>query len=232
MKAIIPLAGPDFVHPTHGIKPLWDVDGEPLIKRAITSRPWWQKGLLTPEHMVFVLRRCPEAEIVSQKLDDWFPGSQRVWLSHLTGGALLSAMAGTALMGSDDAPLCIDLVDLLYDCAETIVPRFADKTVGGVVPWFTSTESCYSYFELNADGRVARAVEKQVISNIASAGTYFFRNTGTFLTAAAHSLKNPKAAAHKGVLFVCPAMNGVIAQGLTVDVAPVTNVRPISKLFH
>jgi hypothetical protein len=232
MKAIIPLAGPDFIHPVHGIKPLWMVDGEPLVKRAITSRAWWQKGLLKPEHMVFVLRRMPEAEAVSQRLDEWFPGSQRVWLSHLSGGALLSALAGTALMGAEEAPLCIDLVDLLYDCADTIVERFADKTVGGVVPWFSSSESCYSYFDVNAAGRVTRAVEKQVISSYASAGTYFFCNTATFLGAAAHSLANPSTVAYKNIFFVCPAMNGVIANGLDVQLTPVDNVRPVSKLFH
>jgi hypothetical protein len=232
MKAIIPLAGPDFVHPVHGIKPLWRVDGEPLIKRAITSRPWWQRGLLKPADMVFVLRRCDEAEALSHNLDEWFPGSQRVWLSGLSGGALLSVLAGTALLGTDDAPLCIDLVDLLFDSADPMVGHFATPNVGGVAPWFESAEPCYSYFALDDAGHVTRAVEKKVISSHASAGTYFFRNTTTFLEAAGHSLRNPSAVAYKGVMFVCPAMNGVIAHGQTVQAVPVTNVRSISKMFH
>ncbi len=232
MKAIIPLAGPDFVHPVHGIKPFWLVDGEPLVKRAITSRAWWKSGALKSEDMVFVLRRCPEAETVSQQLEIWFPGSQRVWLSHLSGGALLSALAGTALLGTSDVPLCIDLVDLLYDSADTVVERFSKSDVGGVVPWFQSQEACYSYFAVDEAGRVTGAVEKQVISTYASAGTYFFRNVSTFLGAAAHSQANPAAVAYKGILFVCPAMNGVIAQGKTVELTHVNNVRPVSKIFH
>jgi hypothetical protein len=108
---------------------------------------------------------------------------------------------------------------------------FADPAVGGVLPCFPSDEPRYSYAEIAADGSVVRTVEKRVISSHASAGTYLFRDAALFLRAAAHSLEYADSLAHKGALFLCPAMNGVIAEGLRVLPVPVGNVRPVSKSF-
>ncbi len=230
MNAIIPLAGPDFIHPRFGIRPLVEVEGEPLVRRAITGRPWWRDGTLGPADLVFVLRDVPEAQTVQGFLTDWFPGSRNVRLSDLTGGALLSALAGTALLARPAAPVCVDLVDILYD-GPAMAGLFADPAVGGVLPCFQSDEPCYSYAEIAADGSVVRTVEKRVISSHASAGTYLFRDAALFLRAAAYSLEHADALAHKGALFLCPAMNGVIAEGLRVLPVPVDNVRPVSKSF-
>jgi hypothetical protein len=231
VNAIIPLAGPDFIHPRFGVRPLVSVEGEPLIRRAITSRPWWRDGSLGPSDLVFVLRDLPEAHTLRGTLLDWFPGARVVFLSDLTGGALLSALAAVALLPRPRAPLCVDLVDILYDSADAPSALFADPAVGGVLPCFPSDEPCYSYAEIGADGAVIRTVEKRVISSHASAGTYVFRDAAVFLRACAHSLDHAETLAHKGALFLCPAMNGVIAQGLRVLAPTVTDVRPVSKRF-
>jgi hypothetical protein len=232
MISLVPLAGPDFVHPTLGIKPLMLLDGEPLLRRVITSRPWWRSGHLQPSGLIFVLRDVPETAQVIERIDDWFPGAQKVVISSLTGGALMSALAGVSLIKDFNAPLCVDLVDILYDTRELMVDRFEDNSVSGVVPYFDSQESCYSYFDINTEGLVTRAVEKQVISDHASAGTYFFRDAATYLNAVAFSLGHLEELAVRGVLFVCPAMNYIINAGQKVVPVPVERVQPISKIFH
>lgn len=232
MISIVPLAGPDFVHPTRGIKPLMFVDGEALLLRAITSRPWWRSGQLQPEGLIFVLRDVPEAYLVCDRIDDWFPGAQKVILSSLTSGALMSALAGVALVQDFTVPLCVDLVDIFYETDELIVDRFERDKVGAVVPYFSAEESCYSYFEINQKGLVTRAVEKQVISNYASAGTYFFRDAATYLKAVAFSLENIAELSVNGVLFVCPAMNYLIGVGEQVMPIKVDRVKSVSKMFH
>ena len=232
MYCIVPLAGPDFVHPTLGIKPLMPIDGEPLLRKVITSRPWWRSGNLQPSNLIFVLRDIPETVKFIEDLDDWFPGSRKVIISSLTSGALMSALAGVSLIKDFTAPLCIDLVDILYETEELILDRFQDDSIGGVVPYFTSDESCYSYFEMNTEGFVTHAVEKQVISSHASAGTYWFRDTATYLNAAAFSLNHISELSVKGILFVCPAMNYIINTGKKVVPIPVDNIQSVSKIFH
>lgn len=232
MISIVPLAGPDFVHPTRGIKPLMSVDGQPLLLRAITSRPWWRSGQLQPEGLIFVLRNVPEASLVCDRIDEWFPGAQKVILSSLTGGALMSALAGVSLVKDLTTPLCVDLVDIFYETEELIVDQFETDGVGAVVPYFSSQESCYSYFEINGEGLVIRAVEKQVISNHASAGTYFFRDAATYLKAVAFSLENVTELSVNGVLFVCPAINYLMSVGEQVVPIEVGSIKSVSKIFH
>jgi hypothetical protein len=182
--------------------------------------------------LIFVLRDVPETERVIERIDDWFPGAQKVVISSLTCGALMSVLAGVSLVKDFTAPLCVDLVDILYDSQELMVDWFADNSVSGVVPYFASGESCYSYFEINDEGFVTRAREKQVISDHASAGTYFFRDTATYLNAVAFSLSNLEELAVNGVLFVCPAMNYIINAGQKVVPVSVESVQSVSKIFH
>lgn len=232
MFCIVPLAGPDFVHPTLGIKSLMPIDGEALLRRVITSRPWWRSGDLKSENLIFVLRDLPETTQVISCINDWFPGAQKVILSSLTGGALMSALAGVSLVKDLAAPLCIDLVDIIYETEELMVDRFESDEVGAVVSYFSSQESCYSYFEINGEGLVIRAVEKQVISDHASAGTYFFRDAATYLKAVAFSLENITELSVNGVLFVCPAINYLMSVGEQVLPIRVSQVKSVSKMFH
>ncbi len=229
MNVIVPLAGPDFVHPRFGVRPLFPLDGRTLIETALEGRPWMQSGEVAGADMIFVLRELPEAAQVSELLEARYPGCRFVRLGDLTGGALFSALAGAALI-SDARPVCIDLVDILFAWPSW---RAADlwPAHGAAAPSFTSDDPAYSYFEID-HGLVRRAREKQVISRHASAGVYMFRDLAVFLDAAAHSVRNREALAHKGALFVCPAMNGVIAAGLSVVAPQVEDVRPIGKLFH
>ena len=100
------------------------------------------------------------------------------------------------------------------------------------MPYFSSQESCYSYFAINAQGLVTRAVEKQVISAQASAGTYFFRDTATYLNAVAFSLCHQQDLSVGGILFVCPAINYMVSAGQKIIPIAVSNVESVSKIFH
>lgn len=229
MICVVPMAGPDLIHPEHGFRPLFPVEGRPLIEVALEGRPWRRAGVVKDEDYVFILRDVPEVARLAAFLGERWPGSRVVMVSALTGGALLSALAGVAL--ADPArPLMIDLADILFACDHDFSAPWP-VGLGAVVPCFTSDESCYSYLR-EENGRIVEAAEKRVISDKASAGVYVFRDPAVFLAAAAHSLAHRESLTYKGILFVCPAMNGVLAQGLEVAAHPATDVQPIGKLFH
>jgi len=229
MNCIVPLAGPDFFSPSYGLKPLHLVEGEPLLLRALGSRAWRRSGTLRNEGLIFVLRRCPEAEQFLPQLMGWFPGAAIVWLSRITTGALLSALAGSALVARPAAPVVIDLVDILFDCEPHVFDRL-DQGVKGLLPWFDSADAAFSYAEIAGDGvTVMRTVEKVAISRHASAGVYGFADLPTWLGAAAYGIAHADRLAVSGIQFVCPALNGIIASGGRVEATEVANVRPISS---
>jgi hypothetical protein len=232
MNCIVPLAGPDFFSPVYGLKPLHDVDGEPLLLRALKSRAWYRSGRLRDESLVFVLRRIPEAEQFALQLTAWFPGSRTVWLSDLSQGALLSALAGSALVARPTAPVVVDLADVLFDCAAQAFDRCRTHGTKGALPWFESSDPAFSYAEIASDGvSVLRTAEKKVISRHASAGVYGFADLPTWLEAAAYGIANADRLAVSGIQFVCPAMNGIVENGGKVEAFEVSNARPISKMF-
>ena len=225
MKCIVPLAGPDVIHPVAGLTPLRMIDGAPMIERVLKSRVWARN--LKGEDYVFVVLDRPEAALLTAFLAATWPGCAIVRLPHLTEGALLTALAGAAVLPAASGPVVVDLADIVFEGGD--LPSAWPETLGGLVPCFASSEPRFSYLRLDGD-RVLETAEKRVISEAASAGVYVFRDLAVLIAAAAHSIAHREMLAHKGVLFVCPAMNGVIAQGLTVKAHWVDNVKVLEKL--
>ncbi|MCD7110975.1 hypothetical protein LRX75_18230 [Rhizobium sp. DKSPLA3] len=229
MKCIVPLAGPDLWSERHGLRPLVNHEGTPLIEAALRPRAW--ASLLAPSDYVFVVRETTAHLDLVAFLKDAWPGCRIVTLSHLSAGALFSCLAATALVPADE-PLIVDLADVLFhEGPADPAALFAQGAYGAIVPVFASSEPCYSYLTIS-DGLVTGAREKQVISGHASAGVYMFRNIEIFLGASAHSIAHRDELAHKGSLFICPMINGVIADGHSVIAPHIRDCRPAGKIFH
>jgi hypothetical protein len=234
MQCVVPLAGPQLTHPEHGLIIKYPVDGVPLLKRTLETRPWWIAGRLRARDLVFVLREGNELPEIRDAVTDWFPNCRIVTLAHLTKGALLSVLAGAAAITALDEPLIVDLADILYDADIDIEELFAaDASTGAIATHFDADDACYSYFTFATDGSIAFAAEKKVISRHASAGTYIFRTPGHFIAAAGRSLVESRDELTVGrSVFVCPALNSVVRQGLRVLPVCARNVRSVSKLLH
>lgn len=234
MYSIIPLAGPDFYSAQHGIRPLFPVEGVPLVVKALASRPWICSGEVPEEKLIFVTRVGPGQAEFADFVRTRYPSAQLLVLPKRTGGALLSACAGSTVITDFDEPLVVDLIDILFEMPgyNNISSMFSnDSKIGGILPHFTSSDPCYSYLEI-INAKVVRTVEKQVISSAASAGTYFFRNLEIFLRSVCASLKAFPAHTVNNILFMCPAYNWLLQEGLDVIPIPVAKVNSVSKIFH
>lgn len=234
MQCIVPLAGPQLTHPKHGLIPKYRIEGAPLLRQTIETRPWWIAGRLRAHDLIFVLRESDELPEIREAVSAWFPGCRIVVLSQLTKGGLLSALAGAAAVTELDEPLIIDLADILYDAKIDIEAQFAnDPTVGALVTFFDADDACYSYFTFASDGSVEFAAEKKVISRHASSGTYIFKTTGHFIAAAGRSIVDARDELTFGnALFVCPSVNAIVRSGMRVLPIAGRNIRSISKLLH
>lgn len=202
--------------------------GVPLLRAALETRPWWTSGQVSDADFVFVLRDTEASkQFQAEALRRWYPQSKVVWLSAFTGGAALSASAGLSLLGHRNGPICVDLVDILYKSDFDPVAAFStNQQLGGACLTFKSDKAIYSYIR-EENGAFAEAAEKRVISDKASAGTYFFRDSAIYMDALARSLAAPDAVTHNGLFFVCPLMNGVRAAGRAVTCHNVTDVEDI-----
>jgi hypothetical protein len=228
MKCIVPLAGPDLLTEAYGFRPLMRHDGQTLIERALKPRAW--AGRLKASDYIFVVRQVEGLATLTDYLSDTWPGCQIVTLSHLTGGALYSVLAGVSLCAPNE-PFIVDLADMLFDEGPSDPETLMRAGFASVVPVFTSDDPIYSYLRTEA-GEVVEACEKVVISDKASAGVYMFDSPQRFLRAAAHSMDHIHTLGHRGLLFICPMINGVIADAGRVSAPHIATISPVGKIFH
>ncbi len=229
MKVIVPLAGPDFELGDGRVKAQLIVEGAPLLLTTLKGRRWYREGQVADGDFAFVLRDSDVTRrFWNEDLRHWFPGAKVAWLSDFTGGAAMTIMAALSLIAHEPGPVCVDLADILYDTQGDPVRRFADEPdLGGLAHVFPSDNPVYSYLAVDAAGDVTRAAEKVVISDAASAGTYWFRDPATLLRAIAHGLDHREELTFRGLFFVCPLYNGVVADGQAVRLDPVGDVRDV-----
>lgn len=222
MEVIVPLAGPDFINPDGSVKALTPISAQPLLLHVLSSRPWVD----SVTGYTFILKEDETTRLfVDQYLRQWYPYATVIFLSSYTRGAACSVLAGVACQQDLKAPLIVDLADILYSSEVNIESRLhSAPCCGGLALTFSSTNPLYSYLRTDEAGRVMAAAEKRVISSNASAGTYIFRNSAIYLHALAHAFSNESSQAYNNLFFVCPLFNGILAQGLTVEMEPVYNV--------
>ncbi|MBB3310241.1 hypothetical protein FHT78_001984 [Rhizobium sp. BK196] len=222
LNIIIPMAGNDFEQADGAVKAEMPVGETTLLGATLEARPWWSDAAVP----VFVLRDRPASRRYARDtLLVRYPTARIVWLSDTSGGAAWSAAAGAALVAFADAPVVVDLCDIMFDSDADIAAIFAaDSKLGGLALTFSSRHPQYSYLRIGDDGRMLEAREKIVISDIASAGVYAFRSVAVFHLALAHSLQNRTSLSHNGLLFVCPMLNGVVAHGFDVRTLPAREV--------
>lgn len=118
-----------------------------------------------------------------------------------------SGQAETALFGmtgiSPDAPIVVSNCDT-YFSADFEVDNYYD----GLIGTFKSNSSAYSYVEIK-DGLAVRTAEKEVISNRASSGIYYFSDVRTYIDAYLSTDWN-------GERYIAPMYNSMIEEGLLV----------------
>lgn len=227
MHVITPLAGPDFVDPDGSIKALKPFQGQPLLKFALSTRPWASKV----KHYSFVLYDCDESRrFANEYLIHWFEGCSIVYLSKFSRGAAMSCLAGLSVLDDFSYPLIIDLADIIYTSNVNIDEVLnVSPGIGAIAFVFDSDNPIYSYFACDHSGRVIEAAEKRVISHHASSGTYVFCDCPTFLQALTHAFQNESSQTFNDLFYVCPLFNGVIALGKQIILQDVYDIIDIKS---
>lgn len=143
------------------------------------------------EDLTFViLQEHIEKFHIDEEIKKYFPNSNIVVLPKMLNGAVLTCMEGVQNIG-DDLPIIFNDCDHVFYSDE--FNQYCNNgdfdLIDGALLTFESTDPKYSFLMLNDSGNVIRTVEKQVISNKAICGAYYFRNKNIFLNFALEYLK-------------------------------------------
>lgn len=222
MYILVPLAGPDFLRSDGSLKALKEFRGQPLIKEMLQTRQWYKSS----EKYIFILQDHEACRsFFKEKLRNWFPDSQCVFITANTRGAAFSALAGASLLHNPAEPLVVDLADIYFKAE---YPFILDDFVKGKLHnggfTFASSSEHYSYMQFDYEGNFIQAREKKVISNRASAGVYYFENVKNYIEGLSWYICNEQKYCHNSSFYVCPMLTGIKQLGYRVTEVAVESV--------
>jgi dTDP-glucose pyrophosphorylase len=143
---------------------------------------------------------------VIQLLD---PAAVLVELNGDTSGAACSALMAVEQVNNDDPLVIVNGDQLLLDVdLPSVVRDFQNRRLDGGVIVFEDIHPRWSFVKCDEQALIVETAEKRPISNLATAGFYYFAKGSDFVVAATEMIKKD---AHTGGLFyICPAYNELI----------------------
>lgn len=170
-------------------KPLIELHGLPLFKRAISSvsidgAPMKYSFIVRQEHI--------DKYHIDEQIKAILPQANIFSVLKTTRGAVETCLIAESVIADEDGVIVMDC-DLEFRSKwflailKDILSLPLDQAEGGALVSFESNEPRYSYAALGEDGFVTRTAEKEVISNHALCGAYFF-STGRRFKQIAHQL--------------------------------------------
>jgi len=221
MKILIPLAGAGsrfFKAGYKDPKPLINVCGKPMIQRVI-------ENLNMPENEHIFIVQKPHIEKypqIKEYLQNCVLHSTIVEIDGLTEGAACTTLLAKEHL--DDSPLLIANADQWVDWDSNHFLKFC-KNLDGCIPFFLSDSPKHSYSRVDySTGYVTQVAEKQVISNFATVGLYYFKSGLEYASCAEEMIK--RNVRFNNEFYICPVYNILInSRGGKVKPYPVFEMR-------
>ena len=206
-------------------KPLIELKGKPLFVRAIES----VKVPGAPMKYSFIVRQEHIDEYgVDQSIREILPEAHIYSVLQTTRGAVETCLMAEENIADDDAVVVMDC-DLEFrsekyrDIITQALKTPGETASGGGLVSFESDLPKYSDAEIGEDGLVKRTAEKEVISNHALCGAYFFAS-GKEFKRVAHQLLNAPVM-EKPEFYVSLLYNYLLREGAPVKLAPMEMYR-------
>lgn len=201
-------------------KPLIELKGMPLFKRAISSV---SDDDIKMKYSFIVRQEHIEKYGIDNGIKSFLPEANVFSVMKTTRGAVETCLIAESTIEDEDAVIVMDC-DLEFrskkflEIIKSILSETVEDANGGALVSFESQEPKYSYAQLDENGLVRRTAEKEVISNHALCGAYFF-STGRRFKEIAHQLLN-EPEFKKPEYYVSLLYNYMLTNGEKVQLAP------------
>ena len=180
MNILIPMAGAGSRFKEVGYnlpKPLIDVSGKPMIQRVVENMGIQGK-------YIFVVRQehCDKYN-VHLFLKKIVPTCEIIVTEGLTEGQACSALLATDLIDSAEPLLIVNSDNYFIWDTDNFLHSVQDPDVKGMIFTFKDPEKSphWSYARVDEDNNVMEVAEKQVISDNALAGAFYWRQGSDFV---------------------------------------------------
>lgn len=219
LKIVIPMAGEGKSFQDSGYvfpKPLVDINGKPMIQ-------WVVENINVEGKFIFIIQKKHlETYNMQYLLNLIAPGCEIVSADGPGRGAAESVLQAKHLF-DDNNPIAIINSDQLinWNSNEFFYAMAADECDGGIVT-FESTHPKWSFVRTGDDGFAVEVAEKKPISNLATAGIYYFKHGNDFIKYAGQMIDSNIRTLNE--FFVCPVYNEYIKDGKKIRIFQVKKV--------
>jgi HAD superfamily hydrolase (TIGR01509 family) len=208
MNVLIPMAGAGSRFQSAGYtfpKPLIEVRGKPMIQLVVENLN------IDARHIFVVQKSHYEQYNLKHLLNLISPGCEIVQVDGMTEGAACTTLLAKQFINNDE-PLVFANSDqfLDWDSNEFMYSMEADEIDGGMLT-FKATHPKWSFAKLDEYGYVSEVAEKKPISDIATAGIYYWKHGRDYVKYAEQMIENNIR--FNNEFYVCPVFNEAISEG-------------------
>ena len=209
INIVIPMAGAGSRFAKAGYtkpKPFIDVLGKPMICHVLDN-------LNMPDAKFILLARA-EHYNNEQKTVDWIKSNYNVefvLIDKLTEGAACTVLHAHRLI-NNDTPLLIANSDQIVDMEiADYIKDSEERNLDGSVLCFEDNDKKWSYAKLDGNGFITEIKEKEVISDNATVGIYYFKRGRDFVENAIDMIVRNERVNNE--FYVAPVYNYAINLG-------------------
>lgn len=169
-------------------KPLIELQGKPFFYWATQSIV---KFVDVMDITFVILQEHIDKFDIKERILEYYPNARFKVIPHVLNGAVLTCAEGVKLV-DDDLPILFNDCDHAFLCDKFY--DFCKKAdfgeIDGGLLTFKSDSPAFSYAIFDDNHNVIGTIEKQVLSDEAICGAYYFKNKNVFETAVEKYLVN------------------------------------------
>jgi HAD superfamily hydrolase (TIGR01509 family) len=205
VRVLIPMAGAGSRFEKAGYtfpKPLIDVQGKPMIQVVIENLN------IDAEHIFIVQKEHYIKYNLQNLLNIISPGCKIVQVESMTEGAACTTLLAKEYFNDDEGLIIANSDQFIdWDSSEFMYSMIADSIDAGILT-FNSTHPKWSYARVDDNGFVVEVAEKNPISNLATAGIYYWKKGSDYVKYAEQMIdKNIRV---NNEFYVCPVFNQAV----------------------
>jgi dTDP-glucose pyrophosphorylase len=159
---------------------------------------------------IFIVRKEDEVLYgISVHISKYVNYSKIIIQDEKLPGAASSSLLARELIDNDDHLVIANIDQYIDDDINFIIGNFISKGVDGGILTFENSDPKWSYVKTNDFGTIDAVAEKNVISNEATCGVYFWNKGSDYVKYATKMIeKNIKT---NNEFYICPAYNEAIS---------------------
>lgn len=214
INIVIPMAGRGSRFSEKGYtfpKPLIEIHGKPMIQLVVENIG------IEGQYIFIVQKDHYEKYCLKYMLQLIAPGCKIICIDHITEGAACTVLLANEYIDNNNPLLIANSDQYLEWSPGSFIYEASSEGIDGCISTFENTHPKWSYVNLNDNGLVTEVREKEVISNKATTGLYFWKKGSDFVKYANQMInKNIRV---NNEFYVAPVYNEAINDNLKIKIS-------------